>query len=194
MATSLRCDSCWGNHSGERKNESKGRKAMRAMSKRLHGDAAKQSDREIHAPPPQIDDQHRKCKIGGGAYFAFFLEFAHHSPRNTIRWGRSFLGIVRGLWSPKQGEPSPRWHYKIGEITCVARNLRCASLRFALQRCGALRPWLGWLSCVDGSSEDGHSGCCLIETLLRFSEFNLAHRNRRDFCDLQLRCPSQTPI
>ena len=30
-------------------------------------------------------------------------------------------------------------HYKIGAITCVARNLRCASLRFAWQRCGALR-------------------------------------------------------
>ena len=66
------------NHCGERKNESKGRKAMRAMSKSLHGNAA------------------------------------------------------------KQGEPSQRWHYKIGEITCVARNLRCASLRFALQWCGAL--------------------------------------------------------
>ena len=62
----------------QQENESKGRKAMRAMSKSLHGDVA------------------------------------------------------------KPGEPSQWWHYKIGEITCVARNLRCASLRFALQRCGEL--------------------------------------------------------
>ena len=32
-----------------------------------------ESDREIHAPPPQIDDQHRECQTGGGAYFAFLL-------------------------------------------------------------------------------------------------------------------------
>ena len=35
---------CTGNHCGERKNESKGRKAMRAMSKILHSDAAKQGE------------------------------------------------------------------------------------------------------------------------------------------------------
>ena len=35
---------CTGNHCGERKNASKGRKAMRAMSKSLHGDAAKQGE------------------------------------------------------------------------------------------------------------------------------------------------------
>ena len=56
-------------------NESKGGKVLRAMSKRLHGDAA------------------------------------------------------------KQGEPSQRWHYKIGDITCVARicgvhrcDLRCSDV------------------------------------------------------------------
>ena len=32
---------CTVNHSGERENGSKGGKAMRAMSKSLHGDAAK---------------------------------------------------------------------------------------------------------------------------------------------------------
>ena len=46
--------------------------------------------------PNKIDDQHRECKTGGGAYFAFFLrfrQFAHHPPNippdeKGLLWGR----------------------------------------------------------------------------------------------------------
>ena len=46
--------------------------------------------------------------------------------------------------------------YQTGEITCVARNLRCASLRFALQRCGALRfqPLSQTPKCQGGTSAE----------------------------------------
>ena len=47
---------------------------------------AANSDREIHAPPHEIDDQHCECETGGGAYFAFFLgsDNSHTTPpKNT---------------------------------------------------------------------------------------------------------------
>ena len=56
--------------------------------------------------PHKIDDQHRECKTGGGAYFAFLLgsrQFAHHPLKNTARWRRSFVGMVRGWRSPTFG-------------------------------------------------------------------------------------------
>ena len=95
MATSLRCDSwsisflfCTANHCGERKNESKGRKAMHAMSK-------------------------------------------------------VYMAMLQKEWA------ITAMTQQNGEITCVARNLCCASLRFALQQCGALSQCysrIGWRS------------------------------------------------
>ena len=45
------------------------------------------SDPEIQAPPHKIDDQHRECKTGSGAYFAFFLgsENSHTTPPKNVR-------------------------------------------------------------------------------------------------------------
>ena len=54
---------------------------------------------------------------------------------------------------------------------------------------------------ITGESPTLHSWMCDSETMLHFHDSSgtllllniLAHRNRSDFCDLRLRCPSRTP-
>ena len=61
------------------------------------------SDREIHAPPPQNRRSTSWVQNWGWWVFCLFLrfrQFAHHPPKNTTRWGRSFVGMVRGSRSP----------------------------------------------------------------------------------------------
>ena len=38
--------------------------------------------------------------------FLRFRQFAHHPPKNTTWWGRSFVGMVRGWRSPTSGWPN----------------------------------------------------------------------------------------
>ena len=59
----------------------------------LRTEVAKHRSAKSTHHPHKIDDQHRECKAGGGAYFAFFLgsDNSHTTPQNIPPDGKGLL-------------------------------------------------------------------------------------------------------
>ena len=81
--------------------------------------AAQQLDLEIHAPRPQNRRSTSRVQTWGWYVFCLLLrfrQFAHHPPQKYHPMRRSFVGMVRGSWSPKQRRGCPR--QRVGRDSC----------------------------------------------------------------------------
>ena len=69
--------------------------------------------------PHKIDDQHRECKTGGGAYFAFFLgsENSHTTPPKIPPDEEGlFVGMVRGWRSPMAAQTHQQSEFVLSQV------------------------------------------------------------------------------
>ena len=125
------------------------------------------SDHEIHAPPHKIDNQHRECKTGGGAYFAFFLG-SDNSHTTTPKIPPDVEGL---LWG---------WRVVRGPLLCwSATVLQCMVLR-ETAFLGKISPpsysWRGWflaqiLSVGSLSSQEKPRCCAHLPVVEKFAAF-----------------------
>ena len=108
---------------------------------------------------------------------ATFLNFSGVLGGTHFHNVRTLSNVVASVWKPR---PS---------VSCLPSRavVYCAPLELRnVEACSRSMAW-------DSLSPEHPSAVSKSLVYCRSRNQNLAHRNRGDFCDLRLRCPSQTP-